>query len=73
MKTKKIKDLLLLASTEEDVNEVLTKIGNYESWEAKRAFLEAFCDCNIVGPHNGNDQDSFWATAQAFLDSKPNS
>lgn len=66
-KRRRIIEALGFSDTAEQVNHVLTVVGKYESWEAKRAYLEALCNLETIGPHQGDDEDSFWSTAEAFL------
>jgi len=64
----KLKLLVQLATDAEQIDLALTSVGGYKSYEAKRAYLEAWTGSAIVHRFGGDDAEDFWALAQAIVD-----
>lgn len=60
-------DLLIqVATSVEQIDEALTKIGGFITWEEKRKYLEKLADTKIL-VHTGDDKDSFIAVAENII------
>lgn len=62
-----INALIKLSTTPEKIDQALTEVGGYASYEVKVAYLEGLTQSKIVHRSGGGSEDDFWALAEAIV------